>query len=145
MAGQVESQPVAVARRFLRRRLVLDLVCLVVGAALLAAGVAGVFTVPFLVAGALFLLVGGYRLVVARGTGQALRTADRPMVAAKFARRRVALRDNGESWELRVRGQAGKLPGDTDAAVRVFGGPGDRSVLVIVDPATGAVVFGRIP
>jgi hypothetical protein len=102
----------------------------------------------FLVLGLVVIAAGGYGLWIRRGVGAALRDPDRAMTAARFARRRMTLRGQGDpldGLELRVRGQVRRFPGDADTAVRVFGRTDPRSVLVVVDPSNSAVAFGRIP
>jgi hypothetical protein len=95
-----------------------------------------------IVLGVLVALAAVGSLASRRGTALALEQPGRPMTAAKFARGRIILRDEQDSTELRVRGQARRLPGDADAAVRVYQ---HGSVLVAVDSATAAVVYGRVP
>lgn len=139
---RVALEPAGIARRFLRRRFVRDIAELTIGVLLLAAGALFLWAAML---GALLLIAGGYGLFGRRGALTVIIEPGRPMTAAKFARRRIALRDADGSLELRVRGQARKLPADDDAAVRVFGREDAHSVLVVVDPSRAAVVLGRVP
>jgi hypothetical protein len=97
----------------------------------------------FLLLGILVVLPGGYRLLTRRGAGTALREPGRPMTATRFRRRHLTLRGEDEPLELRVRGQARRFTDDT--AVLVHGKEEPRSMLVIIDPASGSVAFGRVP
>jgi hypothetical protein len=133
------------ARRFLRRRLGWDVGALVIAVALVVTGVLllrgiGWPAVVLIVVGVLVSANRIGSLVARRGTGLALREPSRRMTAARFARRRVVLRDGRESTELRVYGQAARLPADDDAAVRVF-----RHGSTVVAVAAAAVVYGRVP
>ncbi|HEX5402171.1 MAG TPA: DUF3592 domain-containing protein [Pseudonocardiaceae bacterium] len=98
---------------------------------------------PFLAALVLGVLVaapGGYRLFTRRGVGAALRELGKDMTATRFRRWHLSLRDRDEQLELRVRGQARRLAADTHVLVC-----GKDRVVVIIDPATNAVAYGRRP
>jgi hypothetical protein len=95
--------------------------------------------------GVLCVLPGGYRLLARRGAAAALREPDRPMTAARFRRRRMVLRGPDlplDGLELRIRGQ--RFPAD-ETAVRAYGRPEPRSMVVVIDTATDAVAYGRVP
>jgi hypothetical protein len=97
---------------------------------------------PFLAAvvlGILLILRAVLGLFGRRGVAAALRTPGQDVVAAR-SRRLMVLRDIAE---LRVHGQVRRFA--ADRTVRVFGTPTPGATLVIVDPTTDAVVFGRMP
>jgi hypothetical protein len=143
-AGAAAEPKAEWAQWFLRRQLARDVVALVIGVAVLVTGgvLWGWAGIVLLVLGALVLLSAVGSLAVRRGTAVALRQPGRQMTAARFARDRITLSDGEQRLELRVRGQARRLPSDDDAAVRVYQ---HGSALVAVDAATAAVVYGRVP
>jgi hypothetical protein len=97
----------------------------------------------FLVLGVLCALPGGYRLLTRRGVGAALREPDLPMTATRFRRRHLVLRGDDEPLELRVRGQVRQF--GNDMPVLVHGKREPRAMLVITQPDSGAVAYGRVP
>jgi hypothetical protein len=165
MSGQASLPAVPterVARRFLSRCRIRDLLLVIIGTLLVATGVGGLVLIGYqwngvtragvlaivlgmLVLGVVLLAPGATGLWLRRGAGRALLAPARQLTAAKFARRLIALRDKEDSVELRVSGQVGRLPSDADATVVVFGGDEPGAALVIVHPATAAVVVGRLP
>ncbi len=107
-------------------------------------GPAGTPFFLFGLAGVLVALPGAYGLLVRRGAGAALRGRHRQGTAVMAGRRRVVLREDAGP-ELRVRGQFRRLPAGEDRAVWAYGNMAPKAMVVLVDPAADAVLYGRVP
>jgi hypothetical protein len=112
-------------------------------------GPAGTPFLLFGLVGVLVALPGAYGLLVRRGARAALRGPDRRLTAARAGRRRVVLQGTREhalaGLELKTHGQVKRLPAGEPAPMCAYGTGAVRAMLVLVDPVTDAVLYGRVP